>query len=97
MQNPQAKPAETVIEGAIFDFNGTLFWDSRFHERAWNRISIAIRGRVFSPDELAREVYGRTSEDTVGHLVDDRRTGFHFRPACFAAVNRTAQVLIQLA
>ena len=30
---------ETMVKGVILDFNGTLFFDSQFHDIAWKMIS----------------------------------------------------------
>jgi beta-phosphoglucomutase-like phosphatase (HAD superfamily) len=31
-------------KGVVFDFNGTLFRDDKFHEKAWNETSVRVRG-----------------------------------------------------
>lgn len=32
------------IKGVIFDFNGTLFWDSLKHQEAWSIMAKRLRG-----------------------------------------------------
>lgn len=34
--------------GVIFDFNGTLFWDTPMHVQAWKMISKKLRSTPFS-------------------------------------------------
>jgi beta-phosphoglucomutase-like phosphatase (HAD superfamily) len=61
--------AKVMLRGAIFDFNGTLFWDSRLHEEAWNRLSLELRGRPFTQEELRASVHGRTNRAIVETLL----------------------------
>ena len=58
-----------MLKAVIFDFNGTLFWDSRFHESAWNRMSEKIRGRAFTSDEFHHHVHGRVNAAIIGFLL----------------------------
>lgn len=63
--------------GVIFDFNGTLFFDSDKHEEAWRIFSKKLRGSAFSDDELQNIMHGRTNrvliEYLLGHSVDDEK------------------------
>ena len=34
-----------TYNGVIFDFNGTLFFDTKYHVLAWNEISMELCGR----------------------------------------------------
>ena len=36
----------------IFDFNGTLFWDSQLHYDAWRDFSKILRGYEFTDEEI---------------------------------------------
>ena len=56
------------FKGAIFDFNGTLIDDSEFHDRAWNEISIELRGRPFTEDEIRINIYGKNNRGIVEYL-----------------------------
>ena len=40
------------MKGIIFDFNGTLFWDTKKHNEAWIEFSKQIRGFPFTEEEL---------------------------------------------
>jgi HAD superfamily hydrolase (TIGR01509 family) len=62
------------LRGAIFDFNGTLYWDSAWQESSWDEW---LEGRGFHLDaaEKREHVHGRngrhTFEHLFGHPLDD--------------------------
>lgn len=58
-------------KGVIFDFNGTLFWDSEKHEKAWKEFSKEIRGYELSEKEFKENVHGRTNELILKHIMGD--------------------------
>lgn len=81
------------IEGVIFDFNGTLFFDSEMHKKAWNRISMEIRSKPISNDEFLKFVFGYTNsailqflfrEETSDNLIEDYaiRKEEYYRTMC---------------
>lgn len=55
--------------GVIFDFNGTLFFDSEKHVKAWNRLSQEIRGRSISSQELQEHFYGVPNNRAIEYLL----------------------------
>ena len=63
--------------GIIFDFNGTLFFDSDKHEDAWRFFSEKLRGNPISNEELQKFILGRTNrsilEYLLGKTLDDER------------------------
>lgn len=64
--------------GVIFDFNGTLFFDSDKHEEAWRIFSKKLRGTSFSDEELQNIMHGRTNKTLIeyllGHSIDDEKS-----------------------
>lgn len=48
--------------GVLFDFNGTMLFDSDLHELAWGRFFEERIGRRLTEAELHREVLGRNAE-----------------------------------
>lgn len=62
------------MKGFIFDFNGTLFWDSAYHEKAWQEMALQIRSKELSPEEIRAHLHGRTNSAVIeylcGHKVD---------------------------
>lgn len=57
------------MKGIIFDFNGTLFWDSEKHLEAWREFSKRVRPYPFTDDEMREHMFGRTNEDIIGYLL----------------------------
>jgi HAD superfamily hydrolase (TIGR01509 family) len=55
--------------GIIFDFNGVLWWDAPLIDQGWQRSARELRGREFSPEELAQIVHGRNNGGTLEYLV----------------------------
>ena len=60
---------EKRYKGVIFDFNGTLFWDSKMHLEAWREYSKTLRGNAFTDEEMREYMLGRTNEDIVKYLI----------------------------
>ena len=58
--------------GIIFDFNGTLFWDSELHMEAWREFSRRLRGTPFSDEEMLKYMFGRTNEDIIAYAIGKR-------------------------
>lgn len=56
-------------KGIIFDFNGTLFWDSAKHKQAWIDYSTRLRGTPFTEEELVKYMFGRTNEEIIKYAI----------------------------
>ena len=56
------------IKGVIFDFNGTLFFDSDKHEKAWIKISTEVRASPLTSTEISTKVHGRTNKTILEYL-----------------------------
>lgn len=39
------------VRGVLFDFNGTLFFDTPFHLEAWTRVYMELRGEEQAPED----------------------------------------------
>lgn len=57
------------IKGIIFDFNGTLFQDSKLHEDAWRDYSAKLRGTPFSDEEMHKYMFGRSNEEIITYAI----------------------------
>ena len=57
------------FSGIIFDFNGTLFFDSEMHLEAWRNFSKKLRGTVFSNEEMREHMFGRTNKDIITYAL----------------------------
>lgn len=62
------------IKGIIFDFNGTLFFDNDKHEKAWNKISLELRGKEITQEELHGKLNGTPNDRNIAYLTDGKAT-----------------------
>lgn len=64
-----------TVKGVLLDFNGTLFFDSKFHELAWKAISKELRGYEMSEEELRDHMHGKNNNKVIeyimGKAIDD--------------------------
>lgn len=63
-----------TYKGIIFDFNGTLYWDSAKHKQAWREYSKKLRGTVFSDEEMLKYMFGRTNEQIIKYAIGKQPT-----------------------
>ena len=61
--------SEGFMKGIVFDFNGTLYWDSHLHYDAWRNFSAKLRGYPFSDDEMKKKMFGHTNEDIIAYAI----------------------------
>ena len=57
------------MKGIIFDFNGTLYWDSQLHYDAWRDYSKILRGYSFTDEEMRDKMFGHTNEDIIEYAI----------------------------
>ena len=57
------------MQGIIFDFNGTLYWDSQLHYDAWKEFSAILRGEPFTNEEMRDKMFGHTNEDIIEYAI----------------------------
>ena len=57
------------MKGIIFDFNGTLYWDSQLHYDAWREYSKILRGYEFTDAEMRDKMFGHTNEDIIEYAI----------------------------
>jgi beta-phosphoglucomutase-like phosphatase (HAD superfamily) len=62
------------MKGIIFDFNGTLFFDSHMHYEAWRIYSKKLRGYEFTDDEMREKMFGRTNADIIEYAIGKKPT-----------------------
>lgn len=60
------------FDGIVFDFNGTLFWDSPKHVQAWKSFSKELRGSAFTDREMKEHVLGRVNDEIIRYLAGER-------------------------
>ena len=57
------------LRGIVFDFNGTLYWDTEKHNVAWTILSRELREYELTTEELKTKVQGRTTPDIIRFLL----------------------------
>lgn len=57
------------MKGIIFDFNGTLFYDTPKHIEAWREYSKRLRGTSFSDEEMEKHMLGHTNDDIIAYAI----------------------------
>ncbi len=60
------------MKGIIFDFNGTLYWDSQLHYDAWREYSKILRGYEFTTREMQEKMFGHTNEDIIEYAIGEK-------------------------
>lgn len=63
-----------MIKSVIFDFNGTLFDDGKYHLIAWGKISEELRGYPLTKEELNHKLNGYTNENILKYITNDSLT-----------------------
>lgn len=61
-----------MFKGIIFDFNGTLFFDSEKHLEAWREFSKRLRQTPFTDEEMRDYMFGRTNEAIIEYLIGEK-------------------------
>lgn len=54
--------------GIIFDFNGTLFQDGKYHVAAWKKISEELTNQAMSQEEIETKTHGVCNEVVIDRL-----------------------------
>jgi len=54
-----------TVKGIIFDFNGTLFWDSKLHEKAWKEFALKYADKQLTDNDFKEYVHGRINRDII--------------------------------
>ena len=62
-----------TLEAVLFDFNGTLFRDAAFHDRAWALMG-ERHGRTLHPGDLERHIIGFTNREILDFLFQSSLT-----------------------
>lgn len=62
------------IKGVIFDFNGTLLWDTPYHNKAWN-IFLEKYGISITEQEIHDHMHGKTNGEIFPYLFKRQISG----------------------
>ncbi|MDH6308502.1 beta-phosphoglucomutase [Dysgonomonas sp. PFB1-18] len=62
-----------LFSGVIFDFNGTLFWDTKLHNKAWD-IFLTRHDLFLSDEDKFNKMHGKNNKDIFLSLFDESLT-----------------------
>jgi len=60
------------LTAAVFDFNGTLFFDTPLHLQVWDSIAMEVRGRGVTPKTIATRYSGMNNVQILQDLAPGR-------------------------
>ncbi len=60
-------------KGVIFDFNGTLLWDTQLHNIAWDNF-FTEHGFFLSDEDKHHKMHGRLNKEIIAELFGDKLT-----------------------
>ncbi|GEL66737.1 HAD family hydrolase [Marinilactibacillus psychrotolerans] len=58
------------MKGIIFDFNGTMFQDSPFHEQAWIYIIKKYSTKVVTNEDILHKIHGQTNDKILTYFLN---------------------------
>ena len=58
------------MKGVLFDFNGTLVFDSALHEKAWQIFLEKQTGKKVSHQELVEHMHGRPNQMILEYFLE---------------------------
>lgn len=58
------------MNGIIFDFNGTMFFDEKFQEQSWEIFFEEKLKRSVTDSEFQEYVHGRNMQDTLNYFLE---------------------------
>ncbi len=58
-----------LFSGVIFDFHGTLFWDTKLHNKAWD-IFLTKHGLFLSDEDKFKKMHGKNNKDLFIELFN---------------------------
>jgi beta-phosphoglucomutase-like phosphatase (HAD superfamily) len=61
------------VKGVIFDFNGTLLWDTQLHNIAWDNF-LNEHGFSLSDEDKRRRIHGRLNSEILQDLFENKLT-----------------------
>lgn len=62
------------FQGIVFDFNGTLFFDSHYHNQVWKQLAKELRGTALSDEEMNGHIHGKNNEKIIDYISDHTLT-----------------------
>lgn len=60
-----------IFNGVIFDFNGTLFWDTEIHNLAWD-IFLKQHKIYLSDDDKNKKIHGQNNSNIMNNIFNSK-------------------------
>ncbi len=60
-----------MIKGVVFDFNGTLFWDTHIHNQAWDKF-LEKHHILLSDGEKNERIHGKNNAEILNNLFNKK-------------------------
>lgn len=57
------------FKGVVFDFNGTLLWDTKYHNQAFD-LFLEQHNIVLTDEEKSVKIYGKSNADIMRDVFD---------------------------
>lgn len=57
------------IKNIIFDFNGTMIFDGKYHDIAWRQYASRLAGKNITTEEFQHHILGHTNRDILEWLM----------------------------
>jgi len=58
------------MKAVIFDFNGTMIFDTKMNDAAWRAFIVKYTGRVITDEEMSKYVHGQPNTNTIRHYIN---------------------------
>jgi len=69
-------------KGVVFDFNGTIFWDTKLHNQAWD-VFLEQYEITLTDDDKFRTFHGKSNKDILHSLFGDTKTDAELEELAF--------------
>lgn len=60
------------MKGVIFDFNGTMIFDEKFHVASWRQFLEEKIGRTILDEEFQKHIHGVNADVTLKYFISDK-------------------------
>ena len=57
------------MKAVIFDFNGTMIFDTKMNDAAWRTFIAKYTGRIITDEEMSKYVHGQPNTNTIRHYI----------------------------
>lgn len=91
-----------MVKGVIFDFNGTLYFDTDKHEEAWRLYFRKYEGREIGPTEFRDNIHGKAFDAIFDYYIgsdsmsDRKKDIIREKEALYREVSRKDQKNLRL-